>query len=443
MIPRLPELLKIKILGRCLLLNTRLMKCCVVTLLVVMISGVSPAFGQNMTTKQNKPIHSAPVILKAHNHYPIEGRPLSFYRLIKNEGGVAQVIPFQIDEQNHFTDFILTTATSNKPLAQSDGLFNDNDELVFMGQDMGESEVPKVWNFAKPAILYRIDAQASGQKTNRGTVFVGLYPESRSRPALSTKKYVDFNLDQASIITSKYVYDFDPNNYLVVRRVLLLTPQKEKKKIIQSSSFYLRSDFKYFLTFQVGHSDLKSTLDAYKVGPIRAIVKVSFQYVFLKLNFEMGMYTEVSFFDNSVMLPTLMHNPLDGKRTLNQGSGFYYGFAMPFNMQLLNPQSNMLPYSLQKRRKLFHKETPVKRLYRLKIDNDIFVMYILVEPSKKMIERNNKFEYYLEYGNPLPIMQRPWERPLPLGKAPVNLGVHLDLSNFAEGEHFIGFQLFL
>lgn len=388
-----------------------------------------------------QPIHHAPIILKAQNFHYITGFSIDQYRLIKNENGVAKIIPFQIDEQTHYTDFILTTSVTDNPLETGDGVFNFNDELVYMGQDTGTKEYPKIWNFKEPDIIYRVDGLKGNVEPKNGSVFVAVYPDSTHRPPLSTKRYVDFDLSNSAIITSKYRYEFDPKNYMVVRNISLFTPEGEAKKFVDKSSFYLKSDFKYFLTFKVGHSDLKSTLEAYKVGPIRTVVRVSFSYIFLRLNFKIGMYTEVSFFENSIVLPTILHNPLDGHRTLNRGSGFYYGLGMPYNMTRLNPKSNMKPYSAKT--KMFNKPPPVHELYQLNISHHLFLLNLMIEPSAKMIRRGNVLQYYLEPGDPYFILQRNWNKPLPLGKAPVNLGVYFDLHNFAAGTHKIGFQLFI
>ena len=48
---------------------------------------------------------------------------------------------------------------------------------------------------------------------------------------------------------------------------------------------------------------------------------------------------------------------------------------------------------------------------------------------------------YNEHGSPKEFSKRPWNKPLPLGQAPVNR-VYFDLSNFAEGEHRMGFNLY-
>ena len=68
---------------------------------------------------------------------------------------------------------------------------------------------------------------------------------------------------------------------------------------------------------------------------------VAFYYSFLRLNFEVGMYTEVSFFANSVVLPAVMYIPIDGSRFFNDGSGFYYGFALRDNPQDYQLETNL------------------------------------------------------------------------------------------------------
>ncbi|MCY4444433.1 MAG: hypothetical protein OXC44_06510 [Proteobacteria bacterium] len=418
---------------------------------VIAVITSSVVFAQNSPKMQG--IHPSPVILKAKDHFRISNYPLESYRLIVNHNGKAVIIPFQIDEQDYtWGDFVLDTAVTDAPLIRSDGVFNGKDELSFMGEDVGSTELPKTWSFAKPDYLFRIDALVMEQPNDRkkpptrsntthpkrGSVFVGIYLKADQRPPLSKRKYVTFDLKGASIKTASYEYQFNPLNYLVVRRVNLLSPSGKKEKFIEGSSLFLKADLKYFLTLRLNHSDIISTLDAYKVGPIRSIVKVSFQYTFLRLKFQMHMYTEVSFFANTVTLPTIMHNPLEGKRNLNPGSSFYYGFAMPFDMRKAQIRTNMPKYT---KRRIFRLPKKVEPIYELLVSHNNFLMFVMIKPSIDMIKKNNEIEYYVESGDPMSIMQRNWDKPLPLGEAPVNLGVNLELSDFAAAGHDIDFQL--
>ena len=69
-------------------------------------------------------------------------------------------------------------------------------------------------------------------------------------------------------------------------------------------------------------------------------------------------------------------------------------------------------------------------------------MFMEISPSWKMKNTGNTPYIYKEDGAADVISQRDWDSPLPLGKAPVNLGIFFDLGNFAEGEHRMSFRLF-
>ena len=138
------------------------------------------------------------------------------------------------------------------------------------------------------------------------------------------------------------------------------------------------------MTLNIGHSDIISKLEAYKAGPIRSIVRVSFAYSFLKLNFEMGMYTEVSFFSNSVILPAIMYNPLKWSKSLNDGSGFYYGFATNFDTKQTNIDTNLKKFKKKGLLDFFKSKEPIKDEYSLFVDNKNFIMLMNITPSWKM-----------------------------------------------------------
>lgn len=387
----------------------------------------------------NPYLHPTAIILKSFQTNMASGYPLESYRLIANHDGNAKIIPFQIDEVAAYEDFVLPDGPKpNHTL--SNGIFDRLDELSFMAEDAGMDEPPKKWSFEKPELLYKIAAKKDGK--SYGAVFLAVYKTPSKRPKYSNKKYVEFNLKESTILTSRYRYQFDPNNYLVVKGIDLVKDGKPELKIVDSSSFYLNLDLKYFLTLSIGHSDITSRLEAYKVGPIRSIVRVSFAYSFLKLNFEMGMYTEVSFFSNSVILPAIMYNPLDGSKSFNSGTGFYYGFATTFDIGSIGLETNLNKYAKKNILDLFKGTPKVLTNYSLLASHPDFIMLMNISPSWKMKNSGNLPLYYKEIGDPAKISSRKWDTPLPLGEAPVNLGVYFDLNKFAEGEHRVGFNLY-
>jgi hypothetical protein len=146
-------------------------------------------------------VHTAPIVLqgsrvKAATHYPI-----AMYRLFKSdESGKAVPIPFQIDEINEWGDYVLpeggkvTAATGN-------GIFDLQDELAFMGDDVGPARAPTVWPNGRPAQIFEIKLAYRGRNEvgdNEGAVYLGVYYQNPPPP--SDKTYVFFNRDSAEII---------------------------------------------------------------------------------------------------------------------------------------------------------------------------------------------------------------------------------------------------
>ena len=393
-------------------------------------------------------IHKAPIILVASKHLSaIQYHPLNTYRVFKTQkDGSATPIPFQIDEKDQYGDYILGSGP-NPNTKFSNGVFDDIDELTFMGSDVGPSIKPSRWSFRKPDLIYEVTLS---NKDRKGSVFIGVYRKylnKDNRPpseSLDKDKYVIFNLAKAQVNTSKYRYTFNKQNYLVVNDVFMhVKKTKQEEKLLDSSTFYLKTDFKYFLTFNINQSDIESDLDAYKSGAIRTIARVNFTYKFLKMNIDLGMYTEVSFFSNAVILPAVIDNPLDGEKTLNPESLFYYGFALVDNPETLEIESNMPDYKNNSLfENLFSAKNTVHNKYWLTAKSEKYMLYLEFEPSKQMIKTKNIPMFFTEKKPASEILKRP-VKAKPLGESQVNVAVAFNVKNLSTGLHDIQFRLFI
>jgi hypothetical protein len=382
-------------------------------------------------------IHSAPVVVPAYKISSISHHPIGLYRVFRTgQEGEAIPIPFQIDELNAYKDFVLTEGSMNNGKT-GNGLFDGNDELSFMGNDVGPVGAPTKWTPQKPHILYELLFD-KGEK--KGAIYIGIY--FNSPPPLSEQTYVKFDLQHSEVITDRYRYRFDHKNHLVVRGVDMRKPEGEALPLLESSTFYLKADFKYFLTFEVNHRDIESELEAYKIGPIRTIVRVSFTYRILRLKINLGMYTEVSFFPNAVFLPAVMYNPLDGDKSLNTDSGFYYGFAAVDDPSKVNVQSNMPAYRKARMIDLFRGKQKVEDLYWVTAEAPHYILYMEIEPSKQMREVRNVPMFYKEDKPAFSLRKRTANSAKPLGESPVNMAIYFDLSRFQPGEHTVAFRLY-
>lgn len=397
-----------------------------------------------MATHAHAGLHNVPIIIPAFQIRAALFHPLHEYRMFRtNPDGSAVAIPFQIDQKDKYTDYILDQG-AHPNSKSSNGTFNGQDELCLMGNDVGIKLIPTKWNFKQPDILYEIDFTRMGVSSNpnaprEGAVYLGIY--YKDAPPLAKESYVSFDLGNAQVITSRYRYLFNNKNYLVVRGVDIEQPGKKEEQIILSSAVYMRLDMKYFLTLNLGHSDIDSELDAYKVGPVRVIARVNFDYKILKMKFDLGMYTEVSFFSNSVNLPAVIDNPLDGKKSLNRGSYFYYGLALVDNPKDLEPKSNMPDFKGKGGFFSFREDAP-KGHYWASAKSSKYTLYLEFQPSKQMAKDGNVPYMYVESIGADELRKRK-SGPLPLGESPVNVAVSFDLDNFRMGVHQVAFRVFI
>ncbi len=393
-------------------------------------------------------VHSAPVILQAKKFPLISRRSLESYRVFKTDkNGAATVIPFQIDELNRQKDYIVDEGSwSNKSTGNK--IFDRFDELSFMGDDIGYDVAPKSWPKGnKPTYIYKIlfkPPTIMKKYSREGAVFVGIYI-NKTPPKLSDKYYVQYDPEKSVVQSSRYIYKFDEKNQLVVKGIEV----KDNKtgadsRLIDSSSMYLRADLKYFLTLTANHRTVQSQLEGYRRGPIRSIVRIKFFYEFLKMNFSLGMFTEVSFFANSVVLPAIMFNPIDGTKRLKKGSQFYYGFALRENPKNYKVDTNM-PYikSADSLSGNFGRGDRARQSYYASITGKNKMFHIDIGQSAALQKLGNIPRIYKEdVDGPALLKQRNNNRKSPLGKSPVNLGIFFDLTKFSKGEHKISFQMF-
>lgn len=396
----------------------------------------------------NAAVHSAPIVLQGHKiklatHYPIQ-----MYRLFRtDEKGSAVPIPFQIDEINEWGDYVLPeggNVTSNT----GNGVFDMQDELAFMGDDVGPIQTPQTFpDNNKPSLIFEIKAAYPGKNVggaDTGAVYLGIY--FQNPPKLSERSYVFFKRDTAEVVTSRYRYGFDQQNWLVSRRVDMLKRGTERVPefvpLLESTTFFMRADLKYFLTVEASHRSINSALEAYKIGPVRTIVRISFHYTFLKLNFELGMYTEVSFFSNAVYLPAILYNPLNGKKSLNSGSGFYYGMAMRENPADFKIETNMPAYKKSGLLDFLGRKPQVEPLYWIMASGKDRMLYMEISPSKEM-RADGAIPMLYREDLPGPVVKdRNKDQPKQLGESNVNMALYFDMTKFSDGEHSMAFRLF-
>ncbi len=162
-------------------------------------------------------VHTAPIVVPGFKIGNATHYPISMYRLFRTkQNGEAESIPFQIDEINEWGDYVLPMGgriTANT----GNGIFDRQDELAFMGDDVGVAQAPTSWPQGRPSLVFEVRLDFLNAKNSAGSrsgaVYLGVY--FQSTPEKSTKKYVVFNRGNAEVTTSRYRYGFDQTNWLV------------------------------------------------------------------------------------------------------------------------------------------------------------------------------------------------------------------------------------
>jgi hypothetical protein len=408
-------------------------------------------------------LHTAPIVIPGKQVNPVLRYPLGSYRIFRSSpSGKAEVIPFQIDEVNDDTDYVLDQGT-RVTADTGNGIFDGQDELSFMGDDVGPLIEPTQWPTTRPHIVFELrvrNPNGNPMGPPVGAVYVGVF--FGNAPPLNPKKYVVFNRKEALVHTSRYRYQFDQKNWLVARKVEVSKTNKqppEYEPVLDTTTFYLKGDLKYFITVEANHRSIESELEAWKSGPIRSIVRVSFYYKILKLKLELGMYTEISFFSNAMNLPAMLSSPLDGRTSLNPGSGMYYGLALRDNPKDYQIETNMDTYVdggastgakiLESGKdfldKLIGKNTSTgetKGLYWVSMQGKDRSIFVEITPSPDLRKIGLAPTIYRDDKPARDFKSRDNDRVLPLGKSPVNLGIWFDATKIPSGEHMMGFRMF-
>ncbi|MFK7874023.1 MAG: hypothetical protein AB8C84_12795 [Oligoflexales bacterium] len=320
--------------------------------------------------------YQIPVVVSARELILDRALPSNHYALFRNQNGIPQQIPHQIDERDRFGDFILP---ENKK--DSDGVFGGDDELSFMGHDMGPSQQPQWESITqKNPVLGSYEIKTQKGKTSYSAFLVAF---KKPFPYKLSQRYTFFSDKQSRVETQTYNYQFNPENYLMAQSVdIHSTPCTSKKpclkKVIDQSSFHLDTRFKYLFNLEFDGDDVNTTLLGFKNGPIRSIIRIAIGINFLKLQFDLDMYTDISFFANAVTLPALIDYPFDSTELLEDGSHISYTLQSTLPLEKLNLKSNLPHWPTN--------SLPRNKVWSLSSHNDFFKFYMEVTPSKKMIE---------------------------------------------------------
>ncbi len=237
-----------------------------------------------------------PVIISAQTTN-FQGHKIDNFRLFSCQKGELTPIPFQIDERKN-NAYLLPEGPEPNP---GDGIYNDEDELVFMAKDSGDKCDPGPgW--------YEIKLLDPVKKTE-GWVYLSF---DKNLP-LSQTSYVRYDPNNNLITTTKYFLRFNHNHPIFFDQLGI---QKDAggngKNIIDRMKIRFRAKLVGgFISISKTEEDFETKLLAYHTGPIRIIrLTKNWQNLFWKIPTPAANIVTI-FYDSSFEFPVVVDLPFD------------------------------------------------------------------------------------------------------------------------------------
>ncbi|MBL4849896.1 MAG: hypothetical protein JKY65_30580 [Planctomycetes bacterium] len=240
---------------------------CLAALWVLSVAPLCAGAPETSTLKRPE----SPVIVPGRNLKPFLKRSIDTIRLYAFRDGKLRPIPFQIDERTA-DDQIAFQAGEDRRSDVDDGRLDANDELVFMGRDVGDRAPPASIKLGQSDYAELI------VKDPRGRGWVYLVHFAQAPPPRAQGRYVslDFRGDELLGWTAQRVQaKVGPDGHALDLRSLRFARAKGGYgiDILDRTKLHLRASY-LFLDIQRRFDEVRSSWRSYRQGPVRVIAGV-------------------------------------------------------------------------------------------------------------------------------------------------------------------------
>ena len=238
-----------------------------------------------------------PVIIPA-QATDFQGHPIDNFRLFSCNNGELIPIPFQIDERKE-NKYLLPQGPKPDP---GDGIYNDQDELVFMAADSGDRCRLKDGNWTELELVDPAD-------NSKGWVYLTFDKEL----PLSEKSYVSFDPDKKLITTTRYFLKFNMEHPIFFDQLGIKKSAggTGKNTIDRMKIRFSARLVGGFISINKTEEDFETKLLAYHAGPVRVIrLTRNWQTLFWKIPTPAADIVTI-FYDSSFEFPVVVDLPFD------------------------------------------------------------------------------------------------------------------------------------
>lgn len=126
--------------------------------------------------------------------------------------------------------------------------------------------------------------------------------------------------------TPNFLYRYAADNHLLFKSIALPYDRQGGYPlfIAEDSDQVIRGDVKNFFTLNFTKDDVDAHIARERRGPLGLVGSMNFWLRILFFKIDLRLSPEVSFFENVVFMPMVMHLPVDATQYLNPGSGLFY-----------------------------------------------------------------------------------------------------------------------
>lgn len=244
------------------------------TLLVAAVAlGVRPADAQEVLSPSSLKRPNSHVIVRGARLDKLQGTPLGELRLFAWDGKALSAIPFQIDERTHDEGFAYELG--RHPLSDTDQLFDANDELVFMAEDVGSQVAKDAIRLGQETCTeLRIFDPVSGE---HGWVYLLRYTTAPPPPSAQRYLTIDWQDGEFAGWTGPWVevacsprhgnlFDLAQLSFVNADRVA--QPNVLDRAKVAFNGTYL------FLDIERAMDEMRAQIISYVQGPIRLVASL-------------------------------------------------------------------------------------------------------------------------------------------------------------------------
>lgn len=284
--------------------------------IIILVALALPILTQDELPTNNIIKRPDAIVIKGDLLKKFHGYPIDNFGLFRYYSERWEPIPFQIDERD--SQGLLALPQGTKPTfdEQSDKIFDENDEVVLMCNDLGDRVEQNLW--LKESFLgaeIEVEDPLTGDK---GWAYCFLF---QNPPPLSHRDYINIQLKEESwcIEAFNYTIGFQPARIYFTQLILNNNEEEgERTNILDRTKFRSSVRLKWWLfyflalkSFKKNEENVDMRIASYKDGAVRLILRGK-PKVKLIMNWELPSEELDSFYYyNQIKVASLISSPVN------------------------------------------------------------------------------------------------------------------------------------